>query len=165
MRKRKAIVMCFIVAVCLSACTTTPSDKRTMSLTESELAIIAENNTPSETPDEESTSNQNTIVLVAGQSNEYAEILTLNAGTEFEEKQCVYYLPVGKYTAKNLNEKYPAQLNLYSGVQTNDDGFDEYVGDSFVKFLKVGESVEIEIKEGQFIEIHEPDIIELQKIE
>lgn len=116
-----------------------------------------------ESVEEESVS-KNTVILVAGQPNEYAEVLTLNKGTEFEETQYVYYLPAGTYTVKNVNEKYPAQINVYSReTHINEAGWEEPSETIFAKLLQVGESVEVGIKEDEYIEIHEPDILEMTK--
>lgn len=124
--------------------------------------IITPVENPVESVEEESVS-KNTVVLVAGQSNEYAEVLTLNKGTEFEETQYVYYLPAGTYTAKNVSI-YPSQINVYSReTHINEAGREEPSETIFVKLLQVGESVEVSIKEDEYIEIHEPDILEMTK--
>lgn len=113
----------------------------------------------------ESQNENTTITLIAGENNEYAELLTMNAGTEFEETQYVYYLPAGTYTATNINENYPGQINVYSrDISVNEEGLEEPAETFFVKLLQVGESTEVTINKDQYIEIHEPDQFELQKV-
>lgn len=137
-------------------------NKVNVSPTTSDLAVIA--GIVPESSDE-NVEEQKTITIVAGEKNEYAELFTLNAGTEFEETQYVYYIPVGTYTAKSLSD-YSAQISVYSrGIHVTEEGWEEPKEFIFAKVLSAGESTEITIGEDQYIEIHEPDIIELLKVE
>lgn len=104
------------------------------------------------------------VVLTAGQPCEYSEELTLNAGTETEETQYVYYLPAGNYTAKNTS-KFPAQINIYSRETHVVDGGEEPLETIFVSLIMQDDSVDFSIEEDQYIEIHEPDILEIFKKE
>jgi len=61
---------------------------------------------------------------------------------------------------------YSAQISVYSrGIHVTEEGWEEPKEFIFAKVLSAGESTEITIGEDQYIEIHEPDIIELLKVE
>lgn len=97
-----------------------------------------------------------TIELVAGESCEYSELLTLNEGTEFEETYYVYRVPAGTYTVTNTGD-YMGQFNVYGEtVYVTEDGWEELSDTICVKLLDIGQSDTVEIGEGQIIEIHEP---------
>ena len=85
----------------------------------------------------------------------------MNAGTEFEETQLVYYVPAGTYTVTNMG-KYGTQVNVYEGVTVNEDGWEEVANVAEVKVLKAGESSEITVPEGYYVDIAEPDHILLE---
>ena len=103
----------------------------------------------------------NPITLVAGEQGEYGEQLSMSAGTEFEETFYIYRVPGGAYSVTNAGE-YPAQVSVYEGIRRNaETGFDEYSATGDVLRLEVGESGEINVPDGWFIEIHEPDKVEL----
>lgn len=101
------------------------------------------------------------IELIAGEENEYSESLTYNAGTEFEETLLAYNVPAGTYAVTNVGE-YPTQVNVYEGVTTNDNGWEEPANVGDVITLKVGETSEITVPEGYHIEILEPTHVTLE---
>jgi hypothetical protein len=102
-----------------------------------------------------------TIDLVAGQENEYSKSRTWNAGTEFEETQLVYYVPAGTYEVTNAGE-YPTQVNVYEGVAVTDEGWEEPANVGDIITLKVGETGQITVPEGYYIEIAEPTHVVLE---
>ena len=114
-----------------------------------------------ETPPEEVTESaptpeieipENAILLVAGEKGEYGKYTAMNKETFY-----AYYLPGGVYSVTNAGE-YPAQVSVYEGIQWNaETGFDEYSADGGALRLEVGESGEITIPDGWFVEIREPD--------
>ena len=92
------------------------------------------------------------ITLVAGEKGEYGKYTAMNDETFY-----AYYLPGGVYSVTNAGE-YPAQVSVYEGIQRDfETGFDEYSATGDVLRLEVGESGEIAIPDGWFVEIHEPD--------
>lgn len=161
------VLLLFLIFLFISAISSISNSNQ---LNSANMPTNTQNNIPTNTSVVEqsivSEENQNsTITLVAGEENEYAELLTLNAGTEFEKSQFVYYLPIGTYMAKNVSS-YPSQINVYSReTHITEEGWEEPGETIFVKLLQVGESVELAIDDNQYIEIHKPDIIELQKID
>lgn len=100
------------------------------------------------------------IELVAGEQGEYGQELVLNAGTEFEEHNIVYYLPAGDYSVKNVGD-YRTQVSVYEGVQTNEDGWEEPANTGDVLLLDAGQTGDLNVPDGWYIEIHEPTHIEL----
>ena len=102
-----------------------------------------------------------TIDLVAGKENEYSESRTWNAGTEFEETQLVYYIPAGTYEVTNAGE-YPTQVNVYEGVAVNDEGWEEPANVGDIITLKVGETGQITVPEGYYVDIAEPTHVVLE---
>lgn len=102
-----------------------------------------------------------TIDLVAGKENEYSESRTWNAGTEFEETQLVYYVPAGTYEVTNAGE-YPTQVNVYEGVAVNDEGWEEPANVGDIITLKVGETGQITVPEGYYVDIAEPTHVVLE---
>ena len=77
----------------------------------------------------------------------------------------VYVLPAGKYSVRNIAEK-PDQFNVYSKeTVTTEAGWEEPAEIGFVKLLQPDESAEFEMKDNQYIEIHEPAKFEITAIE
>lgn len=102
-----------------------------------------------------------TIDLVAGKENEYSKSRTWNAGTEYEETQLVYYVPAGTYEVTNAGE-YPTQVNVYEGVAVTDEGWEEPANVGDVITLKVGETGQITVPEGYYVDIAEPTHVVLE---
>lgn len=101
--------------------------------------------------------------LTAGIQGEYGETITYNEGTEFEESFFAYYVPYGKYMVKNVGD-YPTQVNAYSDeITMSSSGFEEPAECSVIT-LKVGETKELTVPEGWHIEITEPTMIQMQKV-
>ena len=100
------------------------------------------------------------ITLVAGQEDEYSQSRTLNAGTEFEETQLVYYVPAGTYEVQNTGD-YRTQVSVYQGVTTNDAGWEEPANTGDVIVLEPGEKGTITVPEGYYVDILEPTQITL----
>ena len=125
--------------------------------------IVTQTNNTS-IPQQTIESNVQTIDLTAGIAGEYGREMIMQYNTEFEERQFVYYLPGGKYMVKNIGS-YPTQVTVYEAIFHNyETGWDEYTQAGDIVLLKVGESNEINIPNGWFIEIHEPTHIELTPI-
>lgn len=101
-----------------------------------------------------------TIRLVAGQENEYSQIRTWNAGTEFEETRLVYYVPAGTYEVTNTGA-YRTQVSVYQGVTVTEEGWEEPANVGGVIVLEKGEQDEITVPDGFYIYIAEPTEIEL----
>lgn len=106
----------------------------------------------------------NAITIVAGEQGDYGELLTLNAGTEFEENYFVYRLPAGTYKATNVGA-YMDQISVYGEtVYTTAEGWEELSDTGDIKVLDPNASDTITIAEGQIIEIHEPGKWMLEKM-
>ena len=107
--------------------------------------------TPTESAPPETEIPENAILLVAGEKGEYGKWTAMNDETFY-----AYYLPGGVYSVTNAGE-YPAQVSVYEGILRNfETGFDEYSATGGALRLEVGESGEIAIPDGWFVEIHEP---------
>jgi hypothetical protein len=105
-----------------------------------------------------------TFFLTAGMQGEYGKTITYNEGTEFEEIFFAYYVPYGKYMVKNVGD-YPTQVNAYSDqIVTTASGWEE-PAECYVITLKVGETKELTVPEGWHVEISEPTIIQMQRID
>ena len=94
------------------------------------------------------------IILMDGDIGEYGKEVTLNAGTEFEEKEITYYIPAGNYTVQNKNANGSAQVSVFSGGPAKNGEWEEFVSDdSCAKPIVVmaGETKDLEIKVDQFI--------------
>ena len=110
---------------------------------------------------EETTENADVITLTAGEVGEYGKEIVMNEGTDMEENLIVYYLPAGDYTIKNVGE-HPTQVNVYEGFKRDDStGYDDYTDGNSTPMFDVDETVDINVPDGWFIEIHEPTKIEL----
>lgn len=105
------------------------------------------------------------ITLTAGQTNEYSQTRTWNAGTELEETQLVYYVPAGKYEVENIGG-YRAQVNVYEGMKVNEDGWEEpaNIAEGTPLVLDKGQTGTITVPDGYYIDIIEPDTITLTPI-
>jgi len=123
-----------------------------------------EETTSSETTEEEEVEEtKEVITLTAGEVGEYGKEITMNEGTDMPEDLIVYYLPAGDYTVTNVSQ-YPTQVSVYGGFERDETtGYDNYTEVGDTPRLEVNESVDINVPEGWFIEIHEPTIIELVK--
>lgn len=124
-------------------------------------APASEKDEPSQEAETEPAEAALTIDLVAGKENEYSESRTWNAGTEFEETQLVYYVPAGTYEVTNAGE-YPTQVNVYEGVAVNDEGWEEPANVGDIITLKVGETGQITVPEGYYVDIAEPTHVVLE---
>lgn len=104
------------------------------------------------------------IELIAGEAGEYGELFTMNKGTEFEETYYIYHIPAGTYSVTN-NGEYMSQFNVYSDeIVVNEAGWEEVAEVFYAKVLDVGASDTFTIKDGQFIEIHEPAKFTIEQI-
>ena len=105
-------------------------------------------------PAESSEEDVQPIRIVSGEENEYSEEYTLNAGTDSEETNIVYFLPAGRYKVTNIG-KYINQINVYSReTYTDDAGWENPVSSPVAERLDPEASAEIEIPEDHYIEIH-----------
>ena len=104
--------------------------------------------------------NANAIDLVAGEKGEYGRELVMSEGTDMQENLVVYYVPAGTYTVKNLGDR-PAQVSVYAGTRKGDNGYDEYTETGDVVQLGAGDTAEITVPDGWFVEIQEPAHISL----
>ena len=103
--------------------------------------------------------NPDAILLEAGVSNEYSSVKIEGEGTELEEHNVIFDVPAGTYDAKNVG-RYMAQINVYSHEEVQQGEYLE-PADVKVTMLDAGETKEIEIPEGYYIFLVEPDRIEL----
>lgn len=111
---------------------------------------------------EEQPSEKISFDLIAGEAGEYGTLVTFNEGTECEETLYIYHIPAGTYTVTNVGS-YMGQINIYSDeTHITDEGWEEPAESFYVKLLRVNESDTFTIADGQYIEIHEPDIFRLE---
>ena len=103
------------------------------------------------------------IILTAGETGEYGQVITYNEGTEFESTNYAYYVPAGTYTVTNIGE-YGSQIDVCSDeIVTTDSGWEESADIGDVELMGVGDSYTITVEEGYHIEIIEPAVFELVK--
>ena len=113
-----------------------------------------------EVVDEESGSSA-AITLTAGELGEYGKEIVMNEGTDMPENLIVYYVPAGDYTVKNVGDKM-TQVSVYEGFARDEStGYDDYTSVGDTPTIEAGETADISVPDGWFIEIHEPAVIEL----
>lgn len=104
------------------------------------------------------------FTIRAGEFGDYGSEMTLNKGTEFEETQIIYRIPVGTYTITNVGEN-TGMVSIYSEeIRVSEAGWEEPAVVYGVFLLKVGESVTIVVGEKQYLEIHQPCVFEFNKV-
>jgi hypothetical protein len=103
---------------------------------------------------ETSQSTESKLSFVLGEDvGEYGKEVTLNAGTEFEEIEIMFYIPAGSYTVTN-NSSAAVQLTVYSGGPESDGEWESLVADDSCPkpvVIMAGETGNFEISEGQFL--------------
>lgn len=165
MIKHIKIILAVSSAILLSSCGNTKQATNTTSETtqvsESEATVV-ESTTLEETTTEDIP--VEVISLIAGKPNDYSEKIVFNEGTEFEESKIVYFLPQGKYSAKNVSSNM-AQINVYSREKNVVDGWEEPAETVLAKLLKENEDVTFEITGDQYIDIQRPDKFDISVIE
>lgn len=121
-----------------------------------------EKDTPETKPEEAETQTESlSFEIVAGQANEYSKEVVMSEGTDLEEKLIVYYVPAGDYSVENLGD-YATQVTVYEGFALNKDtGYDEYTNTGDVVLINKGESKDINVPDGWYIEVAEPTHIKL----
>ena len=103
------------------------------------------------------------ITLIAGELGDYGKEIVMNEGTDMPEELIVYYVPAGDYTVKNVGE-YMTQVSVYAGFARDEStGYDDYTEVGDTPTIDVGQTADITVPDGWFIEIHEPCVIELEK--
>ena len=165
--KLSIVLCCFcsFVSSCSSNGTSqinTNSTAQTSSITTS---VTSSQDTASTNGSKNSNTDSDTIIhLKAGKKNDYSEKITLNKGTEFSETRTVFFLPKGKYSAKNVSSNM-AQLSIYSRETSIVNGYEEPKETIFVKLFKEGEKADIEITGDQYIYITKPDEFDITIID
>lgn len=93
------------------------------------------------------------IDLVGGILGDYGKVIILNEKSDNPDLEYCYFVPIGKYILENKTG-YRSQVDIIdsNSLKTNDDGYEEW---STITSSQIGatESIEIEIKEGQFLEL------------
>lgn len=106
-------------------------------------------------------STADTITLTAGELGDYGKEIVMNEGTDSPENLVVYYIPAGDYTVKNVGE-HPTTVYVYEGFKRDEStGYDDYTDGNSTPMIEVGETADLNVPDGWFIEIHEPTVIEL----
>lgn len=103
----------------------------------------------------------NAIILTGGELGEYGTAEKLENGEDVKE-YIAYRVPAGTYTVTNIGANM-TQVTVYQdGTITNEDGIVEQVmSDTKPLVLDKEASATVTIKEGEYISIFEPAIIEL----
>ena len=117
---------------------------------------------------EASVDTSNQIDLVAGEMGEYGQRIVLNEGTEYPDTNYCYFVPAGKYQIANVGE-HPTQVDVNKNekaTETDSDGNKYEVWAECTPYLfDVGETKEITVNEGYFIEIEEPTHLLLTQVD
>lgn len=130
-------------------------------------APATEDSTTSEEPKAESAeiedSSDSIIVINADELGEYGQELVLNENTDSPDNTIGHFVPIGKYKVTNKG-KYPTQVNVYKNEKhVTEEGWEEWA-DGNVVLIDVGESAEIEVQDGYFVNVDVPAHIELEAI-
>lgn len=142
----------WLIIACIVAAIFSPKDK---SEEKNTLEDKPSEQTTEEIVIEEPKEDTLTFVLFDGEVGDYGIEVDLNKGTEFEEREIMYYIPAGSYLVSNLNtKKDTVQVSVYSGPPVKNGEWEEFVwGDTCPNPIVVmsGETKELEIIEGQFV--------------
>lgn len=168
-----AALICLTLASCSSGTSETPTQVETQpstSATTSENVETGEEETAAETTAEleteaEATKAEETLSfeLKAGEPGEYGKEYIYNEGTEFEDKNYVYFVPYGTYKITNIGD-YMTQVNVYSDEKRiTEEGWEEPAGTE-CKLIDVGETIEMTVYKDYHIDINEPTYISLEQI-
>lgn len=90
------------------------------------------------------------IELTKGEQGEYGREIVLDEGLIDETHEIAYYVPGGTYTVKSLGA-YPAQINVFTGLTTRDDGASQWTGYGDSATLQQGETTTIIVPDGWLI--------------
>lgn len=142
----------------------TVSPKNTVKATENPTASPA--NVQTEDSSAEPTTEPFTILLTYPELGEYGQYYTFNENVKKAEEsdketiiQC--YVPAGNYTLTNEG-KYPTYVFIYTKETViSKDGWEEPKDGWVSKILQVGDSCEISIEEGRYINLQENDVFKL----
>ena len=124
-------------------------------------APATEDSAISEEPKTESS--DSIVVINADELGEYGQELVLNENTDSPDNTIGHFVPIGKYKVTNKG-KYPTQVNVYKNEKhVTEEGWEEWA-DGNVVLIDVGESAEIEVQDGYFVNVDAPAHIELEAI-
>ncbi len=126
------------------------------------LSLLFGGGSDSDTEDtQDATTSSDVIELIAGELGSYGKTITMSEGTDMEEELIVYYVPKGTYTVKNVGDK-SVQVSIYEGIAKDESsGYDDYTNVGDVALIDAGDSAEMHVPDGWFIEIQAPAHIEL----
>lgn len=94
------------------------------------------------------------FTITNGEVGEYGFEKTLNAGTDGEETKVCYHIPAGTYSVKNIGE-YAGGINVYSDeTHVTSEGWEEPAESGDGGQIQPGESMDITIGDGQYLEIN-----------
>lgn len=121
---------------------------------------------PTAAPTIEPTAEPFTIRLESPNLGEYGKYYTFNenvAKAEDSDKETIIqcFVPAGTYTVTNEG-KYPTFVFVYSAETViSEDGWEEPAETWGSSMLKVGDSCEVTVKEGHYINLQENDVFKL----
>lgn len=111
--------------------------------------------TPTEVPAEQETKEPSIVISInTDEAGEYGKAMTLNAGTDMENKFIGYFLPAGTYTVSVFIGS-TAQISVYKNQTQNVDGWEEFLlGDSApIVLLSDKDKKTITVSDGEFVKI------------
>lgn len=173
-KKIGLISICVAVIAFIVVGVTAPDTEEDVSTEEQKSEVVAnssEEDDKTEVAKEETTeveesddSEGSVIVINADELGEYGQELVLNENTDMPDNTIGYFVPTGKYEVTNKGD-YPTQVNVYKNEKhVTEEGWEEWA-DGNVVLIKVGESAEIEVQDGYFVNVDAPAHIELKAID
>ena len=91
--------------------------------------------------------------IEVGEPGEYGVEMVFNEGTELENREICYFIPVGTYVIKNLGT-YQGQISIVKNARiVNEDGWEEPEEVKDVFIIKPDEEIEITIEDGYYLDI------------
>ncbi|MBQ5316041.1 MAG: hypothetical protein J6I96_00640 [Oscillospiraceae bacterium] len=95
------------------------------------------------------------VILHSGETNAYSETITFNAGLQDEYSFIGYFLPEGRYFAKNLTRSETTSVFFVRSKRTVfKNGREEPYEVSVAAIIPKDEKVEFEINHGQYVYIY-----------
>lgn len=169
-KKRKwPIILLVLILLAAIGNSNSKDDSNTTTTTTTKKPAITQSATNTPVPDTKATeqpAEKLTITLRYPELGEYGEYYTFNQNVEKAEEsdkhtdiQC--YVPAGKYTATNEG-KYPAFIFIYSRETViNSGGWEEPAECWSSDMLQPGDTCDIEVPEGHYIELFQNNVWKL----
>ncbi len=159
-----SIIVAFIAFILVGVTASETEDSSVIDEQKTEAVVDSlENNDETKEENTETEKNSGNVIFIkANELGEYGQNLVLNENTD-PYNIIGHFVPEGKYKVTNIGN-YPTQVNVYKNEKhVTKEGWEEW-SDGKAVLIKVGESAEIEVKDGYFVKVDGNTYIKLQSI-